>query len=186
MPIKYGELTIIHDKDSFGILMNLNLWMGNELFVNDKSKLLFIFDDDKDEIFESDNIYDYNYEFDENTYGEKMPFSFNKNNDVDKEYGYKRTYLRKATFMEKEKIRIDMRPLFSSCKKYNISKGEGSMYNCAYYYFNPTQIDIFGLMKIKSNEHSPRFVFAYDSNRFTKEEIVYLIKKLLNYQSKNN
>ena len=38
-----------------------------------------------------------------------------------------------------------------------------------------TQPEIFGLIRIKSNEHMPQFQFAYDHEEFTKDEIMYLI-----------
>jgi hypothetical protein len=184
MQIKYGELTIIHNKDSFDIFTNLTLWMGRELSLDDKSKLLFIFEDDEDKIFESDNIYDFNFEFSDSCLNNMMPLYFKKN--IKNKFGYKTTYFQKEVYIKDNLRRLDMGPLFSAYKKYNISDRLGSIYNCIYYYFNPTKKEIFGLLKIKSNEHMPRFLFAYDSDEFTKEEIVYLIKKLFNYKNYKN
>ena len=51
-----------------------------------------------------------------------------------------------------------------------------SVYNSIYYcYRDLTKQEIFGIIRIKSNGYMPRFQFAYDSDEFTKEEIVYLI-----------
>ena len=181
MPIKYGELTIIHDKDSTGIFTNLILWMGREIIINEKSKLLFTFEDDEDKIFETENICDFKFDFSFNSYGKKLPFNFKKN--INNKYGFKTTYFQKETYVKDNKERLDVCALFSFYKKYNISKRLGSIYNCAYYFFNPTKSEIFGLLKIQSNDLMPRFIFAYDSDEFTKEEIVYLIKSLLNYKN---
>jgi hypothetical protein len=43
-----------------------------------------------------------------------------------------------------------------------------SKYNC-YKSFKP---EIVGLIRIKSTEQMPRFQFAYDSDEFTKEEVM--------------
>jgi hypothetical protein len=45
-----------------------------------------------------------------------------------------------------------------------------------------TKPEIFCIIRIKSNEYMPRFQFAYDSDEFTKEEIVYLIHTIFNPQ----
>jgi hypothetical protein len=142
MPIKYGELTIIHDKDSINMFTNLILWMGREIIINEKSKLLFTFEDD-DKIFETDNICDFKFDFSVNSYGKKLPLNFKKN--INNKYGYKTTYFQKETYIKDNKEILDVRTLLGSHKKYNISKRLPSIYNCAYYFFNPNKREIFGL-----------------------------------------
>jgi hypothetical protein len=57
-----------------------------------------------------------------------------------------------------------------------------SKYNC----YKELKPEIFGIIRIKSNEYMPRFQFAYDSDEFTKEEIVYLIHYILNQSNLQN
>jgi hypothetical protein len=62
--------------------------------------------------------------------------------------------------------------LFSSNSKYKFDKRTPSTYNSIYYcHKNALEREIFGIVRIKSNEYMPRFQFAYDSDEFTKEEL---------------
>jgi hypothetical protein len=45
---------------------------------------------------------------------------------------------------------------------------------------NALEPEIFGIVRIKSNEYMPQFKFAYDTDEFAKEEIVYLIHTIFN------
>ena len=57
-----------------------------------------------------------------------------------------------------------------------------SKYNCIYDCYKSGLIpEIFGLIRINSTEQMPRFLFAYDSEEFTKEEIIYLVQFKKNY-----
>ena len=59
MPIKYGELTIIKQKDE-SILTSLLIWIKNESLP--KNKFIYLFDDG--EICESENkLIDFKYDF---------------------------------------------------------------------------------------------------------------------------
>ena len=66
--------------------------------------------------------------------------------------------------------------LFRSYLKFNTLMNIQSVYNCIYYcYKNGAESEVVGLIRIKSSDQMPRFQFAYDSDEFTKEEIIYLI-----------
>lgn len=45
MPIKYGELTIIHDKKEGTVFTTLLLWLNYEIPITNKSKCIFLFED---------------------------------------------------------------------------------------------------------------------------------------------
>ena len=71
--------------------------------------------------------------------------------------------------------------LFESCVNYKLSMKKPSQYNCIYYcHKNLVEPEVFGIVLINSNEYMPRFKFAYDSDEFTKEEIVKLIYYIFN------
>ena len=75
---------------------------------------------------------------------------------------------------------MDFRPLFDSFN-YDASINTSSRYNSIYYCHKESNMpEIFGLLRIKSSEIMPRFRFAYDSNEFTKEEVIYLINYIFN------
>jgi hypothetical protein len=73
---------------------------------------------------------------------------------------------------------LDLTQLFST--KYDNNLIMNSKYNCIYNCYKHKFPDVFGIIKIKSTELMPRFQFAYDSDEFTKEEIIYLIYTIFN------
>jgi hypothetical protein len=162
MPIKYGELTIIKEKDE-SILTSLLIWIKNESLP--KTKFIYLFDDG--EICESENkLIDFNYEFLNGLY---LPCYFQKKCI---KFEYSPIYFKKNT----ESMENDFNKIFNLFLKYNYSMNITCKYNCIYYcnklYLQP---DIFALVHIKSTEQMPRYQFAYDSDEFTKEEIIYVI-----------
>jgi hypothetical protein len=56
------------------------------------------------------------------------------------------------------------------------------MHNDEIYYCNKNleELDVFGIIRIASSDHMPRFQFAYDTTEFTKEEVCYLIHHIFN------
>jgi hypothetical protein len=219
MPIKYAELTVIHDKADAGLFSALYEWFGREQITTPDSTLVFLFDDG--EVYDKTGVHsETQYEF---TYLSSLrnhsPAFFEK----------KRT--RTPTYFYKEPIqidgvsRLDFTQLFS---KSATTKHVPSRYNCVYNAlscrlmsgrvdFNPqtsiygktgrlmplginppvqtlrhigddenqhqyrgisSRRDIFGILRLQSNEYAPRFSIAYESNEFTKEEVMDITWKL--------
>ena len=187
MPIKYGDLTIIH-KETENVFTTLRTWLGYEKSVTKESKLIFLFDDG--EVYDvEDKLKDFKYKFSSICMGFYYPFYFEKTEDTEEsktKHHYKRIYFFKKPLLENEKKRLNFNPLFSSYTKFNHTLKEPSIYNCIYYchkyLLNSTtnEPEIFGLIRIKSTEQMPRFQIAYDSDEFTKEEIIYLIHHIFN------
>ena len=76
MPIKYGELTIIYNKEEISIFSNLLLWLKYEPNVPNKSKYVFLFEDG--EICEiNDKLKKLQFKFMDNI-SSKMPIYFEK------------------------------------------------------------------------------------------------------------
>jgi hypothetical protein len=149
MPIQYGEVTIVKENKS---LFN---WIINKECLE---KFIFLFEDEI-----SDTIVDFHFKF-LDTCISVLPLYFEKNNKPYQIYF---------------KSNLDsFNQLFIDNPKYDKIE---SKYNCIYYcrrisFKSP---DIFGLIRIKSTEQMPRFLFAYDSDEFTKEEIMYVIHYIL-------
>lgn len=169
MTIKYGELTIIKQKEE-SILTNLLIWIKNESLPKDK--FIYLFDDG--EICESDNkLIDFKYTFLNGIYFPYLPMYFEKE--------CKENERGDIYFQKKESISNDINEIFNLYLKYNRSMIIESKYNCIYYshkhnlFLKP---HIFGLVHIKSTEQMPRYQFAYNSDEFTKEEIIYLIHSI--------
>jgi hypothetical protein len=167
MTIKYGEFTIIYKKEQT-IIQNLLNWLKYEDKLSNSSKYIFLFDDG--EICEyGDKNEDFHFKF-FNSVFHKIPLHFQKNTNNN-------IYFYKKPIDEKNyNCFLDFNELFSLYSKYDFSVNIESDYNCIYYCNrNSLKLEIFGIIRIKSNEYMPRFQFAYDSNEFTKEEIIYLI-----------
>ena len=100
-----------------------------------------------------------------------LPMYFKKTIKTDKEK-YLQIYFKKGI--------ICFNQLFTNFPKYKSDMTIESKYNCIYDCYKSSIPEIFGLVRIKSTEQMPRFQFAYDSDEFTKEEIIYLIHHIFN------
>lgn len=178
MPIKYGELTIIYNKEEISIFTNLLLWLKYEPNVPNKSKYVFLFEDG--EICEiNDKLKDFKFKFlDSISSKMSMPIYFEKKKEI---YFYTKPILD-----ESGRYRLNFIPLFGSYTKYNSSITIPSWYNGIYYcYKSSAKKEVFGIIRIKSNEYMPRFQFSYDDEEFTKEEVIYLINYIFNHNNDN-
>jgi hypothetical protein len=164
MSIKYGELTIDHKETT--LFNNLSMWFGYEQRATKLSKLIFLFDDG--EIYEAnDNSKDFQFNF-VNSYITKMPLYF-ENKD-------KTTFFYKNAIIKENNLHLNFTSLFSLYEKFNLTKYISSSYNCIFFsYTSELDQEVLGILRIKSSDTMPRFQFAYDSNHFTKEEVIYII-----------
>ena len=170
MTIKYGELTIIINKDQTIIDAFFN-WVNNKTKIESHTHI-FLFDDGI--IFDDTSIKDLNFKFLNNIL-DMMPMYFEiplKN----------KTYFCKSNNnIKTPKIFFDN--LFKSYSKYDPSVNiKDSLYNEIYYCIHKhlEEQDVFGIKQIPGGEYSRRFQFAYDSEIFTKEEISYLLYYIFN------
>jgi hypothetical protein len=176
MPIKYGELTIVYKDQT--LFTNLLIWFKYEVKPPANSKYIFLFEDG--EICDSDDkIKDFNFKFCNNVLS-AMPLYFEKKkiNKYDNNiYFYKKPIKKNSIYT------LDFYKLFNSYSKYDKQIIIPSSYNGIYYcHKSQEEPEVFGIIHLKSNAHMPRFQFAYDSDEFTKEEIVYLINNIFNPQ----
>ena len=171
MPIKYGELTIIYNEEP-NIITNLLVWLKCTEESLNKEKYIFLFEDG--EIYEyNETITDFNFHF--CCIPSKLPLYFKKQKQKEKAYFLKSCKINVAPI-----CLLDFIQLFSLYTKYDSNLIIESKYNCIYNCYKHTFPDIFGIIKIKSTKIMPRFQFAYDSDEFTKQEIIYLIYTIFN------
>ncbi len=181
MSIKYGEITIHHDENDDNIFKQLfRSWTDHEISANENSKIIILFEDG--EIFEmKDKLHDYKYSFCDDIVS-CIPFHFEKPKDKDKDKDkLRKIYFKKKPFLnDKKQETLKFSDLFGAYKNYSKLASVPSHYNFIYYcHKSLTQKEVFGCIRIKSTETKPRFQFAYDSDEFSKEEIMYLINYIL-------
>jgi hypothetical protein len=178
MSIKYGEITIIHNSEADGFIKSIfREWGGYEFKTQESSQIVILFEDG--EICEiNDKLKDFEYKFLTNI-SSPIPSYFEKNIENDK---YKNIYFYKSPETnDKGQLRISFENLFKSYTIYSKNNTVPSTYNFIYYCHKPNAVEIFGIVRLKSSETKPRFLFAYDKDEFSKEEVIYLI----NYIFKN-
>lgn len=182
MNIKYGELTIIYHKEKINIFTNFLTWL--ESFDDSEippknSKFIFLFDDE--EICDSDKLTDFNFKF-LNSIISPLPLYFEKTQN--KKIYSDIFFLKDSIKNKKYNCSLDFNQLFSSYSKFNSLMNIESNYNCIYYCHDILlKPEIFSIVRIKSNNNMPRYQFVYDSNKFTKDEIIYLIHKIFIYSN---
>jgi len=170
MTIKYGELTIIKDNEQSN-LSSLLYWITNEEYLGKKPKYIFLFDNG--EICDAeDKLLDFHFNFLKG-FMSVLPVYFEKET---KENQRQQVYFDKKINTKTPDSLLCFNQLFTDYPKYKGDMTILSKYNCIYFcYKSGLKPEIFGLIRIKSTEQMPRYQFAYDSNEFTKEEIIYLI-----------
>lgn len=149
MTIKYGDLTIVWHP--------VQSWMS--CVKGELHQYIFLFDDH--EICEvKDKYIDFKFKF------------LRINNDLP-------AYFEKPT--EKLPIYfIQNEPNFD--KLFSVYSNEAcikSKYNGIYFSYQDRKYDMFGIQRIKSTESMPRYQFAYNTNEFTKEEVIYLLYSII-------
>lgn len=175
MTIKYGELTIIKEKEQSNLEMFVN-WLTNEEDQIRKTKYIFLFDDGEICDFEDKLLVDFNFSFRVSSYISRLPMYFRKNED----YSHP-IYFNKYIDPKMLDSLLCFNQIFIAYSKYRYDMNISSKYNCIYFcHKSLLSPEIFGLIRIKSSEQSPRFQFAYDSEEFTREEIIYFIHRILN------
>ena len=193
MTIKYGELTIIKDTEQ-STLTSLLYWITNEEYQVKKSKYIFLFDDG--EICEAEDklLGNFNFSFLHdinldllfsftNSIRYKLPIYFEIKS---KESNERRIYFHKGMDIKTSRSLLDFNQIFKSYSKFKCDMNILSEYNGIYYCHkfllnsDTNKPEIFSLIRIKSTEQMPRFQFAYDSDEFTKEEIIYFIHHIFN------
>ncbi len=165
MPIKYGEIFVKHNTDN--LWTNAVFWFGyDEQTVSEDSTIIVKFDDDDVQEISSELCGANNIKF-------NAHISINKD---DKEYMY---FKREPMKRHNSTLSLYFCGIFKNYKMYDYNNNLASYFNCIYYKYkiaNPVKkIDVFAILRVKSSVSSPRYQVAYDSDDFSKEELLYLI-----------
>jgi len=171
MTIKYAEVTIIFDTVNEGLFSNLkrNLF-GYETFCNEESDIIISFDNGTISCVKND-LKDCKFKF-FNGLSDLLPSHFETNKKVK----FRHVYFHRAPIKKEDgNLHLDFKTIFPSEMqlKYKIV---ASCFNCIYYWNNRDGIkNVFSILKLYSNEDKPRFLLAYDSDEFNKDEVIYLV-----------
>jgi len=155
MPIHYGDLTIVYNP----ILQTWVEWIKGETNQKDQ-QYVFLFEDN--EICElKDKYVNLNFEFLFPSFNTcYLPLYFQKPKPTD------------GVYFKDYTPNLEM--IFSAYSKNDLSIP--SPYNGIYYCHKKSlKPEVFGIKRIKSTENMPRYQFAYDTDEFTKDEMVYLL-----------
>lgn len=184
MTIKYAEITIIFDTENEGLFTNLKRnWLGYETICEENSDIIISFDDGKLSCVK-DEFKDCNFEFFVGI-SNLLPIHFERGKRENEKY----TNVYFAKDPEKKadgNLHLDFKKIFSSeiRKKY---KFVASCFNCIYYCHTHAEIkEVFSILKIYSNEDKPRFLLAYDSDEFNRDELIYLVNCIFKNKYNNN
>ncbi len=168
--MKYGFITIIYNHNFYDKLFKKIFDNEN---LGENADIIILFDDELEQIvveissiINTPNIIlrpDINF---------KTPFMIEKNSTL---------------HMKTRGKKIDFLPIFKSYiskEEYN-RNNDPSIYNCQYYKLDKYENKqyTFALMKKKYGFDSCRYLFSYDSNEFTKEEIQYIINNIFRYKN---
>jgi hypothetical protein len=170
MSIKYVKLTVIYNNS--GVFSTISKWLGYDGVFTKESDMVFLFDDGEiygvNDICKDNALYKFQYDDGIKNYY-YCPLFFGKN---DKFYYYQNI----ASKYDNDVAKLDPRYLFNEV---DMSKFIPSIYNCIYYHRHLlTKTDVFGIFRNKSNEKMPQFDIAFDSNKFTKDEVMYITYKI--------
>jgi hypothetical protein len=172
MPIKYGELTVIHNMHPTNVFGNISLWLGIEPHATKATKFVFLFEDGDIRDADDVNATGYTFRFIESGRF-ALPIYFRKKSKD------RTCYFFKHPLTIDGKFRVDFKPLFSAYAKFNSSVKVSSNYNGTYYSHQGVEpVERFGIVRINSGESMPRFLFAYESDEFTKEEVIEIIYRI--------
>lgn len=168
MPIQYGEFTIIYNEDEVG-LFNYIFGIFNSHKTKQPPQFIILFEDG--EICEiNDKLKDFKYKFlDDSSSDIPRYIDMNDNKNI---------YFKKQPVINnKGQLCLKFDDLFKSYTKYSKHNIVESVYNFIYYYHETPleKCDIFGVVQLKSSNTKPRFQFAYNSDKFSKEEVIYII-----------
>jgi hypothetical protein len=177
MPIKFGEITVIHNDNEDGFFKSFfRNFGGYEFKTNENSKIIILFDDG--EIIEiNDKLNDFNYSFSADVLS-PLPLYFKTSQKIYKTH-FKTYFKKQPELNTKSQPSLNFDSFFANYSKYSKKNNIPSAYNCLYYSCTSNDnTDVFGIVRIKSTESKPRFQFAYDCLNFSKDEIIYLINTI--------
>jgi hypothetical protein len=185
MTIKYGEIFVKHNVEN--VWTSTIFWLGyDEQIVSEDSTIIVKFEDgDIQEVsneLSSDKIV--KIEFCVN--GAYNPPSYFIIKCDDKEHMY---FTRKPKDKNGE-YGLSFKDIFTNYEHYDDNNNLPSYFNCIYFKnklvdTTVKEMDVFAILRIKSNVSSPRYQIVYDSDHFSKDIILYLINYIFRQPSQS-
>jgi len=171
--IKYGEITITNKNNP--ILSKLIRYFGHESKISDSSDIIILFDEDKSVIDTKDIQNDSHFGF-----YTGLNCSIPSWIDRDNKDGMREMFFYKKPTLINGEFTLIFKYIFNNFEKYNKEYKYNivpSIFNCIYFRNTQTEKeDIFSIQKIASNETNQRYIFAYDCNEFTRNDIAYIVE----------
>lgn len=170
MVYKFGEIYIYHDQNEEYFINSLYRFFDYETFVDNKSRILMIFNDNN-ELFD---VKEYLDNINKTLFNEiarsrqKLPILFILNND--------KKATRKKNIISDGIIKQNFKKIFIDYKKYNTFKPIPSIFNCIYEH---NLEEIFGILRVSSADDTPKFIFAFDDKFMDNQQVVCLINDIL-------
>jgi hypothetical protein len=173
MPIKYAEITILFDTKNEGLFTNLKRnWLGYETICEENSDIIISFDDGTLSCVK-DEFKDCNFKFFVGI-SNLLPMHFKRDKRENEKY-INVYFARKPEKKADDNLHLNFNKIFSSEIRKK-SKTVGSCFNCIYYCnVGSEKKEIFSILKLYSNEDKPRFLLAYDSDEFNRDEVIYIV-----------
>ena len=169
MKVKYGEIFVKHNTED--LWTNASLWLGyDEETINSEDTTIIVEFDDKDirEVSNKSTNSNVNIEFKNDKY-------IIKRGDKDNVYFAEEPHI--GTYGKRS---LGVGKIFKNYKYYDAANGIASSFTCIYCKHNVVDGIVkkllgFSLIRIKSSISSPRYQMAYNSDEFSKDEILCLI-----------
>lgn len=179
--IKYAELTVIKNSTNRSMMNSLVVLFGavdEELIVdNENDKLIMMFEDDEILFDVKDRYVDCDYEFIDGLainglYSEIL--WINTRNIINHIFP-------KKPIRKDNRNSLYFKELLDNYSKH--TKGCPSYFNMILYRHTSSTSngtnDIFWIYRIGSSNSKPRYLIGYDDSHFTKEEVVYMVTKIM-------
>jgi hypothetical protein len=179
MTIKYCEVFVKHNTEN--LWTSTIFWLGyDEQIVLEDSTIIVNFDDDIREVSNKSPEPNFKIEFNaqDNGYNTPSHITFRYDNiDKVKDKFY---FNKKPNKNNDGTHTLLFNGMFKNYEHYKVNNNIPSYFNCIYYKYKFVdsilkKINVFSILRIKSSILSPRYQIAYDSDEFSKDELLYLI-----------
>jgi len=164
MPIKYAEITIVKNLKEESWFNYCKRLIGNENIVSVNDIIIILFEDKTISNVKREYV-DKHFVMGPRFFQSVYPIYFNKKKDYS-------LFLKIPSYIN-GLLTLDFKPIFKDNPNYPTLTKVPSIYNAIYESANN---DMFAIIKIYSNEKSPRYLLAYGDNYFEHSDIIYFVE----------
>ena len=172
--LKFGEVTIPHD-DSW--LQYAFRYMGYETYIDSSANIVFLFHDKIEVMTSLDMVKDETIAYsDSSLLQQSTPLSITINASSP-------IKIHKRMTVRENDDKIYLKGLCDIYDKSKRNRTDASIFNCIYYVIDSNYPDlekvVFSLIKLKYGTEHYRFLFSYDPEVITKEQVQNIIHRIL-------